>query len=219
MLDELYAVLEHAGGPRRLGDCTGRMPWSTHGVYLFFEQGEYRENRVTPRIVRVGTHALTETSTTTLWDRLRTHRGSLGGRNPGSGNHRSSVFRLHIGTALIGRDGWDHAGPTWGKGSSAPAEVRAKERDLERAVSAHLADMRIAWIAVPDRTARATIERGLIGVLSNLSRPPVDPPSPQWLGHHAPHPKITGSGLWNVDYVERHPDPGIVDVIAKAVHG
>jgi hypothetical protein len=56
-------------------------------------------------VVRVGTHALTAASSATLWDRLRQHRGHLGGRDPGSGNHRASVFRRHVGAALIGRDG------------------------------------------------------------------------------------------------------------------
>jgi hypothetical protein len=49
-------------------------------------------------IVRVGTHALETGSQTTLWKRLSQHRGQA---RSGSGNHRGSIFRLIVGTALI----------------------------------------------------------------------------------------------------------------------
>ena len=70
---------------------------------LPFEDGQIRVDG-TSRVVRVGTHALRPTDQTTLWGRLRRHRGRIGGRNPGGGNHRASIFRGHVGTALIQRD-------------------------------------------------------------------------------------------------------------------
>jgi hypothetical protein len=96
----LDALAKHEEGPRRLRDCTGADGWPRHGVYFFYEDGEARADG-SPRVVRVGTHALTATSGTTLWGRLRQHRGRVGGRNPGGGNHRASIFRGHVGTALI----------------------------------------------------------------------------------------------------------------------
>jgi hypothetical protein len=93
-------------------------------------------------VVRVGTHALTAASSATLWDRLRQHRGHLGGRDPGSGNHRAPVFRRHVGAALIHRDGqppgllasWlDRHGPH-------PGWAR-QETALEMAVSRHIGAM------------------------------------------------------------------------------
>ncbi len=104
---EFYRLLAElaglAGGARRLRDCrAGDCP--AGGVYFFFEDGEVRGDG-SSRVVRVGTHALTATSKATLWGRLRQHRGHLAGRDPGSGNHRASVFRRHVGAALIQRDG------------------------------------------------------------------------------------------------------------------
>jgi hypothetical protein len=170
-LDEMYGLLEflerEVGGRRKLAECHGRMPWPERGMYLFFEPGEHREDGSTPRVVRVGTHALGETSTTTLWNRLRAHRGTVDDSSPGGGNHRGSVFRLHVGTALIERDGWPSVGRTWAHGSSAPRDIRARERDLERAVSEHLGEMTLLWLDVPHHEERGQLERGLIALLSN----------------------------------------------------
>jgi hypothetical protein len=74
-----------------------------------------------------------------LWGRLRQHRGHLAGRDPGSGNHRASVFRRHVGAALIQGDGqppellasWlDRHGPHPGWAS--------QETAVEMAVSRHI---------------------------------------------------------------------------------
>lgn len=208
-LETLYAslaVLEaKLGGARQLSECHGRLPWPSHGVYLFLEDGEVREDGQTARIVRVGTHALTARSQTTLWQRLAQHRGSVGGANPGGGNHRGSIFRLHVGTALIDRDGWQTAAASWGKGSRASREVRDREAALEQAVSKHIGAMPLLWLAVPERDERATIERDLIALLSNAARDPLDQASPRWLGQHADRDAIRESGLWNVNHTTDHP--------------
>jgi hypothetical protein len=204
-LDDFYArlgdVADAHGGPRRLADCTSRTGWPAAGVYYVLEAGELREDGETPRVVRVGTHALTATSRRSLWPRLRAHRGTVGGRNPGGGNHRQSVFRLHVGTALILRDGDGEAAPTWGVRSPAPPEVRAAERELERAVSRHIGAMSVVVVGVDDRHDRALLERTSIALLSNYDREPIDPPSERWLGHHADREAVRGSGLWNVNHV------------------
>lgn len=105
ILDRLEQVI---GGARTLGECRGRMDWPARGVYFLREAGESRSDTGTgPRIVRVGTHALKAGGSTTLWGRLSTHRGQV---RSGGGNHSGSIFRLIVGTALIGRDG--HEFPT-----------------------------------------------------------------------------------------------------------
>lgn len=63
-LIRFYALIdrlrEQGGGARRLADCSGRMNWPRRGVYFFFEDGEMRSDTgAGPRVVRVGTHALT----------------------------------------------------------------------------------------------------------------------------------------------------------------
>src|ERR1700751_3970240 len=100
-LDELYRLLhelrQRVGGYRVLRDCHGRSGWPKLGVYFFFEDEEFREDGVTPRVVRVGTQAVSKNSKTKLWTRLRSHRGN----RTGGGNHRGSIFRLRVGEALL----------------------------------------------------------------------------------------------------------------------
>ena len=113
------------------------------------------------------------------------HQGTRGGSNPGGGNHRGSVFRLHVGTALINRDTWtnDVAGK-WAVGSSASRETRDREYPLERAVSDHIRAMPFLWLAVDDEpgpaSLRAYIERNAIAPLSSYHSQgrPIDQPSP-----------------------------------------
>jgi hypothetical protein len=221
--DELYAAVEELrrrlGGGRRLAESAARSGWPDHGVYLFFEPGEFREDGAMPRVTRVGTHALTATSRTKLWTRLSQHRGSVGGRNPGGGNHRGSVFRLHVGTALIARDGWPEAAASWGRGSSASRAVRDLEAQLERAVSRYIGQMPVLWLEVPDREARGALERGLIAVLSNAGRAPVDPASDLWLGRYAGRDAIRRSGLWNVDHVDEEPSEAVIGHLREHLPG
>ncbi len=106
-LDLFYSLMtqlaEITNGMKLLSNCDGQMPWPTRGAYFFFEKDEIRQNG-DMRVVRVGTHALKTGSKTTLWNRLRQHRGNIGGVHPGGGNHRGSIFRLHVGTAIISKE-------------------------------------------------------------------------------------------------------------------
>jgi hypothetical protein len=109
------------------------------------ENGENRTDTGTgPRIVRVGTHALKTGSRTRLWTRLSQHRGQ---HRSGGGNHRGSIFRLIVGTALIAKHQYEF--PTWdNRAGSATAEIRAGEIALERQVSATIGAMRFLWLAI-----------------------------------------------------------------------
>jgi hypothetical protein len=223
---EILDTLElSVGGKRTLGEAHGRMNWPQRGVYFFFEPGEERTTSGTGlRVVRVGTHALKAGGKTTLWKRLRQHRGSVGGQNPGSGNHRGSVFRLHVGTALIGRDHWpESAAGNWGAGSSAAKPVRERERPLERAVSQHIRRMPFLWIGVEDEpgpaSLRGYIERNAIALLSNYNfqENPIDSPSPDWLGHWATSEQVRCSGLWNANHVTETHAPGFLDLLLEQI--
>lgn len=114
-----------------------------------------------PRVVRVGTHALKAGGSPTLWGRLSTHRGQV---RSGGGNHRGSIFRLIVGTAVIDRDG--HKFPTWGEGSSAAKDIRTAELELECAVSQVIRGMPFLWVAIGDEpgpdSMRGKIERNSI---------------------------------------------------------
>jgi hypothetical protein len=214
----LSGLEERMGGMRRLSECTGRMLWPRRGVYFFFEDGEERSaSGDGPRVVRVGTHALTSGSSTTLWRRLSQHRGS---RRSGGGNHRGSVFRLIAGAALLNRDG-ESAGDSWGRGSKAGADVRARERDHEKRVSAYLGSMRLLWIDIGDdpgrESLRGVVERNSIALLSNFGRTPVDDPSPNWLGHFSDRERVRRSGLWNQNHVEEDHDPAFLNTLQRLI--
>lgn len=220
-LESFYSILDalerKLGGACTLAECNGRMNWPRRGVYFFREAGEQRHDSGSgPRIVRVGTHALSATSQTRLWTRLSQHRGK---RADAGGNHRGSIFRLLVGTALIARDGPDSL--TWGAGASAASEIRQSEIALERRVSAVICAMPFLWLAIDDdpgpSSMRGYIERNAIALLSNYNKLPLDPPSNHWLGLHCNRERVRRSGLWNSNHVEEEYDTAFLDRLESLV--
>jgi len=212
-IDRLYYLLSdlerRLGGTRTLDTATGGQDWPSHGVYFFFEPRETRSNG-RPRVVRVGTHALTTTSRTTLWQRLSQHRGNLRGSNPGGGNHRGSIFRLHVGAALLRRNHAPQAMlESWLSKKPQPQWVAA-EAEHERNVSHYIGAMPFVWLPVPTKpdgtSERGYLERNCIALLSGA-----EPASPDWLGLHAVNPAIKCSGLWNVNHVHEQYRPENLD--------
>ncbi len=168
-------------------------------------------------MTRVGTHAIRTASRSTLWRRLHQHRGHA----DGGGNHRGSIFRLHVGAALLKRDEAEiGALPTWGYGDRAPKEIREGERDHEQRVSRYIGAMNLLWLDVPDEpgrdSLRAYIERNAIALLSNRLAP-ADPPSDGWLGRYSPQERISKSGLWNLNHVDQAYDPQFLSVMEQRI--
>lgn len=120
---------ERVGGARRLADCDGYMYRPDRGVYLPFAPGETRAGTDQPWVTRVGTHAVSAGSSTTLRSRLRAHYGtrSRSDDHPHGGSHRGSVYRTRVGEALIERHGLD-AYPEWGRPWSGIERDRAAVR-------------------------------------------------------------------------------------------
>lgn len=216
-LDRFYALLarlqDAPGQGHPLKDLPPKLP--TRGVYFFAEPGELRKSRPpTTRVVRVGTHAVSAGAKSTLRSRLKQHLGT----RSGGGNHRGSIFRLHVGAALLARE--DKAIPTWGVGSSKPAKLRgseslrAAEAAWEQTVSTYISSMPLLWIDVPDepgsQSQRAYIERNAIALLSSRGSKQ-DPPSPGWLGRFSPRQEIRESGLWNLNHVSEIYEPAFLD--------
>jgi hypothetical protein len=207
----LLIVMELGVEARRSG-LPGR------GVYFFFEYHEFREDGSTLRVVRVGTHAVSVNSRTTLWNRLHTHKGA----STGGGNHRGSIFRKRVGEALLQVRGYSpEIRASWGNGSSAPRSTRLAEVQLERDVSAVIGAMPFLWIEVADApgagSGRAYLERNCIALLSNYRKEAIDEPSDGWLGLHSPEETIRSSGLWNTNYVNDGYTPAFLDVLEKYV--
>jgi hypothetical protein len=220
-LREFYSLLvwlaKTVGGARRLASCSGRLRWPRRGVYFFMEEGENRSDSGNGlRVVRVGTHALKKDSGTKLWIRLSQHRGQ---ERTGGGNHRGSIFRLIVGTAVIERNGYKF--PTWGEGHNAPADVRAGERALECEVSKVIGAMPFLWLAVEDEpradSMRGYIERNAIALLSNFGKGALDPPSKEWLGYSCNRDRVRGSGLWNSNHVDEPYDSAFLKCVEHLV--
>lgn len=152
-------------------------------------------------------------SKSTLWQRLRAHRGL----DSGGGSHRSSIFRLHVGNCIRSRDG---IGPsTWAVGDSAAKEIREAETQLEELVSEYIGKLRVAILPINDQPGpdsdRSFIEMNSIGLLTN--EPIVDLPSASWLGGLSPVKQISASGLWNINYVGTDFHPRLLETLERTI--
>jgi len=154
-----------------------------NGVYLLFESGETvtTGDGLVERIVRVGTH----TGEGRLGRRLAIHY---------SGDRRRSVFRLHVGAALLARD--DPAAPRLAEWTGAK---QTPMPEVEEVVTGYLRErFTFCCIPVPDKDERLALEQAVIALLAQY---PPGPPSDGWLGLHAPRPEIRRSGLWNTQHL------------------
>lgn len=213
LLHRLWLV---QSGGRRFRNADGRQHWPTKGLYFILEPDHGLGGGKMPRIVRVGTHAVSKGSKTSLWDRLSTHRGTLAG----GGSHRSSIFRLHVGRAAMAEEPALFWPETWSQGQSAPAAVRAGEVALEHRVSEIIGELSVLWLDVDDEAGptseRAYLERNAIGLLSRMGllTPGV---RSSWLGRQSPDWRIAASGLWNLNHLFLRPDDDFLDRLERAV--
>jgi hypothetical protein len=196
LLDRLSA---RVGGLVSADKVLSRKDLPASGVYFFFEPGEARaHNAEVPRVVRVGTHGVSRGSESTLRDRLRTHLGTHDG-----GNHRTSIFRLHIGESYLNRERSREEVPTWGGPPPTSKHGLLAEKQIEMWVSEYLRKMSVLWLPVPGKSSkfadRAVLERNCISLLSGIPIP-IDPPSSSWLGRWSSRPAVRRSGLWNIQH-------------------
>lgn len=229
-LDRFYDLLhdleQRVGGTRKLKNCTGYMDWPERGVYFFLEPGETRNSTGQMRVTRVGTHAVSEGSSTSLWDRLKQHYGTGSGssNHPHGGNHRGSVYRKRVGEAIIEKHDLHDDYPDWDKRWSSidrdRSEVRDEEYILERRVSTYIREQPFLWVDVDDEPSadsdRAFIEQNAIALLSNFDDQMVDPRDDGWLGKYSRSREIRESGLWNVNHVEELYDLNFLDMLEDA---
>lgn len=220
--ERFYSLIQRlsmvTGGAGTLSSCTKNDGWPIRGVYFFFDPSEHL-NDGRPRVVRVGTHAITDGSSTILWQRLSQHRGSTS-NDTGElgGNHRGSVFRRHVGDAMIAFDRqYKSIGTTWGVGSNATRQVRNSEQPLELAISRYIGNLSVLCLAVLDDPSptsdRATIERNVISLLSSAQATSQFSASSRWLGRFSPRMQVKSSGLWNVRHIGGTFDNASLDLI------
>lgn len=223
-ITRLYKQLGSLGEPRKLADVDGRsLP--RRGVYFFYEDGERRSDTgVGRRVVRVGTHALGKGSRSTIGGRLAQHRGSARG-----GNHRSSIFRLLVGQAILSTESVGCA--SWGLKSErrmaamelgrTSGDLKGEEERTEARVNALLAEMRVHVLEIDDEpgpdSLRGYVERNAIALLSNCAREPLDRCSTGWLGLKSNRPLVVSSGLWNQRHTTEYPDADFIDRLSGMI--
>ena len=163
------------------------------GLYLFFERGELAECRglTVDRIVRVGTHRVNGR----FRKRVLQHYGPV---SPLGGNRRGSIFRKHVGAALLRKaDPYDTGLKDWLAKNGPPFPT------LEAEVSRTLrGNFTFVCFPVDNREERLRLEGGLIAL---LAQHPLRGPSTGWLGRHALAGEIRSSGLWNVQHIADDP--------------
>ena len=231
--DRFYGLLDcladRVGGPRHLQNCRAGMCWPPRGVYFFFENGEPRLGKGAKlRVVRIGTHGLKNGAKSTLWGRLRQHRGSS---RSGLGNHRGSIFRLLLGVALARRTNLSLPA-SWGVAGSAGEAARRlsvernavaeAEARIEALVSEYVGQMPFLWLNVNDApgpdSSRGLIERNAIALLSGYKQPTSDGPTAEWLGRNSNSERIRLSGLWNNHHVDKVYDPSFLDEMESRIN-
>lgn len=213
-LGELEARL---GGRLSLETCGRADITAKGGVYFFFEEGEARTGSGSgSRVVRIGTHGLRAGSGSTLWGRLRQHKGTAAG----GGNQRGSIFRRHVGAALM-EAGRIVTVSGWRVGQNAAPAQRKAEIEAELAVSCAIRRMPFLFLPIGDAAGPASdrgyIERNAIALLSSATARAVDPPSAGWLGRHALSPEIRESGLWNVRHIGEAVESGFLDRLLQRI--
>lgn len=181
------------------------------GVYVFFSENEKRlfsTNR--NRIVRVGTHAVSQGSKSTLYNRLKTHKGN----SNLDGNHRSSIFRLHVGNALMNK--LNITCDSWGKDFPSTEVLKKQELDIEKEVSKYIGEMPVLLINIDDKVSkfsdRSYIEQNLIALISGKYNP-IDFYNQSWLGNYSINDSVKKSSLWNVDYTDKGYQQNFLDVL------
>lgn len=212
----LHRLENQVGGRLLLTDCSSKSNLPSRGIYFFMETSEMRSDTGDGfRVVRVGTHGLKSGSRSTLWKRLSQHKGTI---NSGAGNHRGSIFRLLIGSALADKV---TSCTTWGQRSTLKGDQRLLEMPMEQEVSAILRKMPFLYLEVDDvpgpESLRGFIERNSIALLSNFQKPPLDPPSEVWRGHQCDREKVRLSGLWNQNHINEAYDPAFLQTLELMV--
>jgi len=114
-------------------------------------------------------------------------------------NREGSVFRKHLGTALLKKKGLlDDKIIEWKKGRKS---LRWNDfKGVEDEVSGILhSKFFFKVVAIPDIRERKAFEEKLIATLASC---PQCKPSEGWLGRFAWSEKVRRSGLWNSNYVD-----------------
>ena len=167
-----------------------------NGIYILFEKGETAHG--TDRIVRVGTHTGDDNLSARLWEHFIVE------------NKDRSIFRKHIGRAILVRDKdpfrdqweWDLTSTKNKKKYSSKLDWN-KQKQTEMLVTKYI-QKNLSFVVLPvmSKQQRLDLEGRLIGEVSRCEE---CGPSALWLGKHAPARRIRQSGLWQIQKVFGNP--------------
>ena len=192
-LDLTISLHQLVMGLPRLNHLTPLRSLPSNGIYLFYESDETTEllGSQVDRIVRVGTHRRDGR----FPGRIRQHYGRAASLR---GNKNSSVFRRHVGGALLRRSNpSDPRLEDWlMRGGPTSEEV---EVEVSRVLRSRFT---FVCFRVDTPNDRLELESGLIALLAHF---PLGSPSTGWLGHSAESPIIRHVGLWNIQHVDSTP--------------
>lgn len=181
----------------------------TNGIYFFYENGEScSHSQGTPRIVRVGTHRDGNFQFRIAEHFLLDERKMMFTKDQPA-PHDRSIFRKHIGRALLNRardpylSVWDtDFTPRSARDACGHLRDINKEMEVERQVTQIIRErFSFRFTAIADQTNRMGsqgLERALIGTLAGCGR---CSPSRDWLGQHSPNQQIRTSGLWLIQHL------------------
>ncbi|NMX22102.1 hypothetical protein C5S30_06680 [ANME-1 cluster archaeon GoMg4] len=155
----------------------------TNGIYFFYEDGEFctHENEREKRIVRVDTHRVDGN----FRNRINSHY---------RGTKNSSVFRKHLGGALMRRkDPNDRRLKQWLKQDA--STFQEIEMEVTKKLKEHFS---FRCIPVEDKEERLRLEEELIATVAKCAK---CKPTENWLGNFAADELVRKSGLWNHQHV------------------
>ena len=177
-----------------------------NGLYFFYEKGEvWGHGGDQLGIVRVGTH-----KDGNFRSRMAEHflldERKMDFDAESTAPHDRSIFRKHIGRALLNRDD-DSYLEIWDKDFMVRRNIRkyghlrniAKEKKIEREVTDILRKkFSFRFISVVGQRKRKDLEKRLIGTLAQCN---ICHASKRWLGHHSPKKQIREYGLWLIQHL------------------
>jgi len=197
-----------------------------NGIYFFYEDSEHwSHGGKRPRIVRVGTH-----KDGNFRSRIAEHfvldERKMNFDTTTLAPHERSIFRKHIGRALLNRSN-DPYLKVWNIDftSKASRERDAHLRDIgkEKTVECEITALlrkyfSFRYIVVAQESVRmgvSGIERKLIGTVAQCSE---CSPSRVWLGNQSPQPQIRETGLWLIHHLKTPTlSPAEMNLLAKAI--
>lgn len=199
-----------------------------NGIYFLYEEGEFwGHDGKKLRIVRIGTHR-GENFRNRIKEHFLLDESRMNFNEGSSKPSDRSIFRKHIGRALLNKDKDDYL-QIWNidfikkdnrKLYGYKRDIE-KEKRIEEAITKIIRErFQFRFIILESRIKRIGSE-GLEGpLIGTIARCKLCKPSANWLGNYSPIQKIRESGLWLVQHIKNRPinegDKNIVlDTIKK----